>query len=132
MAQSEPHLELVAALKHDLAKYVAWRSANFDDAAWSGPLSQELLDALRADIVTTRGEHSAWEVWDAFAAAIGSWWPSELDAVKQAVEVLRKVGPDLRDNNLDAVASARSQIRDAQQVIRSQLRDLHRRLLREA
>jgi len=132
VALSEPHLELVAALKHDLAKYVAWRSANFDDESWNGPLSDDLMDALVADILQTRGDQAAWQVWDAFVTDAGGWWADELDAARDAVEVLREVGPALRDRDGSAVAAARPKIRDAQHTIRSALRDLHRRLLREA
>src|SRR5690606_36796379 len=64
-------LETVAALKHDLGKYVAWTSANLADEAWSAPVGDELVGALRADILETRkakdGSHeAACEVWSRF------------------------------------------------------------------
>ena len=68
---SDSLLETVAALKHDLGKYVAWTSANLTDEAWADPVSDELIGALRGDILETRkgrdGVHeSAWEVWGRF------------------------------------------------------------------
>ena len=41
--------ERAAALKHDLGKYVAWRSANLPESAWSGELDATTRDALQAD-----------------------------------------------------------------------------------
>ena len=122
--------ELVAALKHDLAKYVAWRSANFGDDAWSGPMPEDFAQALRDDVLRTKGSLTAWQVWDEAAAALGDPLPHpELRAVAQAVDVLRGHETALRGQN-QALAAARGDIRDAQQTIRSQLRDLHRRLAR--
>jgi hypothetical protein len=125
--------DLVAALKHDLAKYVAWQSANYDEAAWTGPLGDDLLRSLGADILRTKGEQPAWSVWDDFVVAVGrDSGLTELDAVRDAVDVLREVGSALRSEDREAVARARPAIRRAQQTIRSELRDLHRRLLRES
>jgi tRNA A37 N6-isopentenylltransferase MiaA len=132
VADTGSHLELVAALKHDLAKYVAWRSANYPDDAWEGPLSDELLEALRDDILTTKGQQPAWAVWDEFDRSRDEGWtPEELEPVRRAVEVLRGVGDALEQRDAEAVAAARSDIRAAQQTIRTSVRDLHRRLLRE-
>ena len=44
----------IAALKHDLGKYVAWMSANLDEACWRGPVRDELIDALSRDLLRTR------------------------------------------------------------------------------
>ena len=122
--------ELVAALKHDLAKYVAWRSANFGDDAWAGPMQADFAQALQDDVLRTKGELTAWQVWDEAAATLGDPLPHpELEAVAQAVDVLRGHETALRAGN-DALAAVRGEIRDAQQSIRSQLRDLHRKLAR--
>jgi hypothetical protein len=129
-------VEQVAALKHDLGKYVAWMSANLGDDHWHGPLRDELFDALTRDLLRTRstadGEHeSAWDVWQRFAAG----WPSplpepELVTVEAAVAVLRSFEPALRAGDRAAIASARPAIRAAQQTIRSELQQLSRRLQR--
>ncbi len=51
--------ERVAALKHDLAKYVAWRSANYDDGAWIAPLPYPQLRAVAAAVETLRASEAA-------------------------------------------------------------------------
>jgi hypothetical protein len=123
--------ERVAALKHDLAKYVAWRSANFDDAAWAGPLSDDFADALRADVLRTRGNDPAWIVWRRFADELPEALSEpELVAVAAAVAELEALAPALHEGG-DALANARPTIRAAQQRIRSELAGLHRRLGRE-
>lgn len=120
--------ERVAALKHDLAKYVAWRSANFDEAAWTGPLSVDFTEALRADVLRTRGDEPAWAVWRRFASEEPeATHEPELVAVAQAVAELETLEPALREGG-DALAAARPRIRAAQQRIRTELADLTRRL----
>ena len=48
---SDPEFrERIAALKHDLGKYVAWRSVNLPEEAWHGDPSEALVDALCADL----------------------------------------------------------------------------------
>ncbi len=122
--------ELVAALKHDLAKYVAWRSANYPEEAWEGALPDDFTASLQDDVLRTKGDLSAWQVWDAAAAALDRPLPhAELEAVAAAVDVLRGHEGALRAGN-QALADARSSIREAQMTIRSQLRDLHRKLSR--
>ena len=125
-------IELVAALKHDLAKYVAWRSANLDESAWSEPDNVELCDALRADLLATRtrdgAAESAWQVWDRLAAGLEQPLPRELECVRSAVDILRAAEPELRAGRLPGSLAP---IRAAQDEIRWQLRELHRRLLAE-
>lgn len=126
--------EQVAALKHDLGKYVAWMSANLGDEHWQGPLRDELFDALARDLLRTRttadgAAEAAWDVWARFAAA----WPSppsepELVAVGSAVAVLRGFESALRSGDRSAIAAGRPAIRAAQQAIRSNLQQLSRRL----
>lgn len=129
--------ELVAALKHDLAKYVAWRSANFGGEAWNGELSEEFADALQSDVLRTRGEEPAWVVWAQF---VERWTEQsmqappaqahpELRAVEAAVGQLKAVEPALRLGRGAELAAARTTIQTAQQAIRSELRTLHRRLM---
>lgn len=135
----ESLLERVAALKHDLGKYVAWTSANLDDAHWSGPLGDELLAALRSDLLETRkvGERCepAWEVWRSHRAGLCQASKPELGPelkqVERAVAQLETFGAALADGDRETIAGARATIREAQQAIREQLRALHRRLLRE-
>ncbi|MEM9461082.1 MAG: hypothetical protein AAGF11_43360 [Myxococcota bacterium] len=127
--------ERVAALKHDLGKYVAWQSANFDDDAWTGEMSVTLADALRADVLRTReraeGNQAAWEVWAAHTEDLPRPLAEpELRVVEAAVQVLRSYENALRAEQLDALGAARPAIRKAQQDIRAALRDLHRRLAR--
>jgi hypothetical protein len=131
-------LEQVAALKHDLGKYVAWTSANLDDAVWEGPTPQridELVAALRADLLETRkhGDHceSAWEVWRAHLSQLPQPLEPELEAVAHAVAELERVGPALASGDVEMIIRERGSIRAAQQDIRQQLLNLHRRLLRE-
>lgn len=127
-------LERVAALKHDLGKYVAWMSANLGDDHWQGPISDELFEALRRDLLRTRtaadgAPEAAWEVW----ARLSVDWPRpppapELVQVEASVAALRAVEPALRSGDRAAVAAARPAIRSAQQAIRAALQQLHRRL----
>ena len=128
-------LEQVAALKHDLGKYVAWTSANLDDELWTGPVGDELLTALRADLLETRkhGERreAAWEVWRSHRERLPSALEPELEAVAASVATLERAGPALASGDREAIARARAEIRGAQQDIRAQLRSLHRRLLRD-
>lgn len=124
--------ELVAALKHDLAKYVAWRSANYDDAAWQGPMSDDFAASLQADVLQTKGDVPGWQVWDEAATTFGDPLPHpELVRVAAAIDVLRGCEDALRSGG-DALAGCRDAIRGAQQTIRTELRELHRRLARQA
>ena len=128
--------EQVAALKHDLGKYVAWMSANLAEECWQGPVPRELINALRRDILRTRiaadgTSEAAWDLWARFSAD----WPRPLPApelveVEAAVEVLRAHEAALVAGDGDLIAAARSQIRAAQQAIRAGLQQLHRRLQR--
>ena len=128
-------LEQVAALKHDLAKYVAWTSANLEDALWEGPLREELISALRADLLETRKQgarrETCWEVWRGHSEALPRPLEPELQRVAAAVAALERHGPALIEGDHEALTSAREEIRGAQRDIRLELRNLHRRLLRE-
>ena len=125
----------VAALKHDLGKYVAWMSANLDASCWQGPVRDELIDALDRDLLRTRtpGEgppEAVWELWDRLSAALPQpWTEPELYEVDAAVAVLRQAEPALRTRDRDLLADQREAIRAAQQKIRGALQQLHRRLL---
>jgi hypothetical protein len=129
-------LEQVAALKHDLGKYVAWPTANLDDALWDGPIGDELITALRADLLATRkhGERreAAWEVWRSYEAELPHPLEPELELVAAAVARLEQVGAALTADDRPAIARARPEIRAAQQQIRQQLLVLHRRLAARA
>lgn len=128
--------EWAAALKHDLGKYVAWRSANLPDAAWTGALDELTAQSIRADILATRegadGVEPAWSLFDRLTTRWPHPWPAELQAVAAAVAVLRDLSAVLGDNDRAALASARSSIHAAQSTIRAELAALHRRLGREA
>jgi hypothetical protein len=124
-------LELVAALKHDLAKYVAWRSANLDDVAWTGPMTQELVTCLQADILHTRGDEPAWLVWERHTRTLSRPLAlHELQIVEHAVSILRAHEQALRDGDVESLAHGRLRIREAQGRIREALQRLHRRLVR--
>jgi hypothetical protein len=125
----------VAALKHDLGKYVAWMSANLDASCWQGPVRDELIDALGRDLLRTRTPaegppEPAWELWDRLSAGLPRpWTDPELHEVASAVAVLRRAEPALRARDREALADQREAIRAAQQKIRGALQQLHRRLL---
>lgn len=125
----------VAALKHDLGKYVAWMSANLDEACWRGPVRDELIDALTRDLLRTRTPaegppEAAWELWDRLAAALPRpWTEPELRTVDGAVAVLRAAEPALRARDGAALTDQRDGVRAAQRTIRAALQQLHRRLL---
>jgi hypothetical protein len=129
-------IERVGAIKHDLGKYVAWTSANLDDALWQGPLHDELIDALRADLLETRKladrSEPAWVVWAGHRAALPVPLEPELEFVAAAVARLEQLEPALRERDREALAAARPLVRSAQQDIRKALLDLHRRLLARA
>jgi hypothetical protein len=129
--------ERVAALKHDLGKYVAWTSVNLDEAVWEGPLGDELTSALRRDLLATLTRDGqaepAWAVWARLTDGIDEVSEiAELSAVQAAVKVLEAAGPGLAVDDRTDVLARRGQIRDAQLLIREQLRELTRRLAREA
>lgn len=122
--------ELAAALKHDLGKYVAWRSANFEETAWVGELDRGLVEALQADILSTRGDAPAWAVWERHTSGLARPFAEpELEAVDRAVASLRGCEDALRSGDAARIAAAGPTIRDAQRVIREELRALHRRAL---
>jgi hypothetical protein len=128
--------ERVAALKHDLGKYVAWTSANLEESDWSDPPGEDLLDALRRDVLATRTREGkpepAWRVWERLTVDLdGLSSIPELVDVERAVAVLQQTGPALEAGDPDALTGQVQRIRDAQQEIRGRLRDLHRRLARE-
>lgn len=128
--------EIVAALKHDLGKYVAWRSVNLDDAAWTGPVQPMLIECLQADVLRTRtgpgGDRPAWEVFAALVAPLPRPLPEpELRVVETAVARLCEAGPLLVAGGAEDIAAVRADIRAAQATIRAQLAALHRRLLAE-
>ena len=69
----------IAALKHDLGKYVAWMSANLDEECWQGPVRDELIDALERDLLRTRTPadgppEPAWAVWQRLGGALPTPW----------------------------------------------------------
>jgi hypothetical protein len=135
--EPEALIELAAALKHDLGKYVAWRSANLDEAAWTGPVDDMLVESLQADILRTResadGARPAWEVFDARTEPLPRPLAEpELSRVEAAVAVLRDAGPALAAGDRAAIGARRGDIRRAQGEIRSALRDFHRRLLQKS
>ncbi len=128
--------EAVAALKHDLAKYVAWSSANLEDSHWTSPASEELMQALTRDLLSTRTTRegrveSAWEVWRRFAPRFADCDFEELGLVADAVERLEGVEPALRARDHLAVGERCQDVRDAQMSIRQHVRDLQRRLAQE-
>lgn len=131
----EAQRELAAALKHDLGKYVAWRSANLGDAAWRAPIEASTLEALQADVLRTRtassGDESAWALFERLTREWRRPWPSELDAVERAVGLLRSHERALGDGDANALGSALAELRAAQQTIRTELAALVRRLARE-
>lgn len=120
-------VDWVAGLKHDLAKYVAWRSANFEDEVWEGPLRAELVAALQADILRTHRDRPAWELWDERRAELNPprVHPALVE-IEDAVAVLRSCKGALEDGEGPALAAMRPQIRAAQQSIRAALQRLHR------
>lgn len=133
---SEQLREWAATLKHDLGKYVAWRSANLPEAAWAGVLDDLTAQSIRADILATRegsgGVEAAWSLFERLTTPWPRPWPAELQAVAAAVAVLRDLSDVLGADDRAAIATARASIRAAQSTIRTELAALHRRLGREA
>ena len=91
--------EVVSALKHDLGKYVAWRSANLDETSWSS-MDSTAVEALQADILRTRtardgGALAAWDVWRQLSARVPEPRPVELAEVSKAVASLEALAPQL-------------------------------------
>lgn len=130
-------VERVAALKHDLGKYVAWMSVNLDDEAWTGPVTDQLVAALRSDLLATKkgtdGDRAAWEVWLSHTEDLPRpLQPPELAVVEAAVSVLEAAGHVLVSDDRQAIAQQRPAIREAQQTIRKTLAALHRSLLAAA
>lgn len=124
----------MAALKHDLGKYVAWRSANLDDASWRA-MDDELVEALRADILETRKREDetepAWDVWARLTEGLARPFEhEELRRVDAAVERLEAHADALRRGDRVRLAEAAPDLRDAQLAIRTALRDLQRSLRR--
>jgi hypothetical protein len=124
--------EVVAALKHDLGKYVAWRSTNLE---FEGELDDERVEALQADVLRTRTTRTgevltAWEVWDAAQARLPEPLEPELGRVRDAVESLRGMASELRRGDAVELQPLVSSILAAQAEIRAELRSLHRRLAR--
>ncbi|MCA9715611.1 MAG: hypothetical protein H6713_21000 [Myxococcales bacterium] len=125
--------ERVAALKHDLGKYVAWMSANLDDDAWRGPASALLTSALQRDLLRTRtradgAPEAAWEVWERLTRDLGAAVFStygELRRVREAVATLREAESAVRVGG-SALTPYAPAIRGAQDVIRVELRALQR------
>jgi hypothetical protein len=126
--------ERVAALKHDLGKYVAWTSANLDVKIWRMPVGDVLLDALAGDVLRTRPRgddyEAAWEVWERLTHDLDRPLAEpELADVEAAVAVLKDAAHSLRARDAKGVAARREQIRAAQHAIRTRLQHLHRRLI---
>ena len=125
----------IAALKHDLGKYVAWMSANLDEGCWHGPVGDDLIDALGRDLLRTRAPaegppEAAWELWERLSADLPRPWTApELHEVAAAVAVLRRAAPALRARDGVVLGPQRADIRAAQRAIRGALQQLHRRLL---
>jgi len=128
--------ERVAALKHDLGKYVAWTSANLDDEVWQVPVGEVVLDALAGDVLRTRSKgeqhEAAWEIWERLTGDLGRPLAEpELVDVELAVAVLKDAAPYLRSRDAQGIAARCDDIRAAQRTIRTRLKQLHRRLVEE-
>ena len=127
----EDDRERAAALKHDLGKYVAWRSANLPESAWSGPLDATTRESLQADILRTRSvgdvHEPAWAIFERLAGAWPKPWPAELDRVAAALAILRAHAEALASDG----AVPHAELHQAQLLIRSELASLVRRLARE-
>lgn len=127
----EDDRERAAALKHDLGKYVAWRSANLPESAWSSPLDATTRESLQADILRTRTANGVDEpAWALFDRLVREWpkpWPAELDRVARAVATLRDHAESLANGG----AVPHAELHAAQLLIRSELAALVRRLAKE-
>jgi hypothetical protein len=125
--------ERVAALKHDLGKYVAWASANLAEADWTGPVGPALLSALHRDLLSTRTrggvDEPAWEVWARLTADLPRPLEvPELAVCEACVAELRAAEAPLRANDAAALAGLRERVRRAQTQIRRELSALSRRV----
>lgn len=123
--------ERAAALKHDLGKYIAWRSANLPESAWQRPLDDATRESLQADILRTRSANGVDEpAWALFERLSQQWpqpWPDELVKVERAVAMLRAHADALANGG----ALPHAELHRAQLEIRSELAALVRRLAKE-
>lgn len=125
----EALLDLVADLKHDLAKYVAWRTANYGDEAWSGSLQPEFVEALQADVLRTYRDRPAWVLWDERRESLRALGGGQaLAAVECAIETLRGHESALRAGRSASLARALPSIREAQHTIRASISAFHKAL----
>lgn len=116
-------VDRAAALKHDLAKYVAWRSANLPEEAWTGPLTEDWLGAVRSDLLTTRTREgrpeSASEVWARLGTPLREEASSpELETIESAMRVVTRAELALRADDRHELAALRTDLREAQRSIR--------------
>ena len=90
-------VDRIQALKHDLGKYVAWRSANLSEEEWTAA-SDIATDSVRRDVLRTKTT-AAGEVlpaWEVLSSALKTFSPleraaasPELDRVCEQVGALR-------------------------------------------
>ena len=122
-------LAQLLSLKHDLGKYVAWRSANFSSEEWQRGGAQ-VFASVREDILHTRkcADGSSMPAWAVFDAAESQM--SERDRVTAAPELaqvrgrvrwLESVRDDIADDAKLGDPAFRDAIAAAQQEIRAEL-----------
>ena len=133
-------VDRICALKHDLGKYVAWRSANLTEEEWrdAGPEAQAAVrnDILRTKTLGDGTELSAWMVLrmslDAFSDHERTVASPELNLVCRNVEVLESLEGDIVSGDAVVHQEIQTRLRQAQAEIRNSLSALVRRARQEA
>ena len=139
-AFSSDLVDRLQALKHDLGKYVAWRSANLSEEEWAAA-SELATDAVRHDVLRTKttAAGDTLPAWEVLSSALRTFSPPEraaaspeLDRVCEQVGALRELESDIRSGDAVRDADSRARIREAQSSIRQSLRALLRRAREES
>ena len=127
--------ERLMSLKHDLGKYVAWQSANLEEAEWREG-SARLTRAVQQDVLgtrTTRGGASqpAWIVYEMGVAGMSlaerEQTSPELGRVEERVRWMQSIEGGLTSGDALNDRELRAKMQEAQQEIRACLSALVRR-----
>lgn len=123
-------LELALAIKHDVAKAIAWHSANLPPLSTDSDASEEQVRAWRLDLLGRGPGQAVWERW---ARLIERWpgeWAPELHAIAGELDRLAHLADRVRARELAGDRGVHVVIAQTQQRVRRAASDLVRRLRR--